>query len=83
MARHDIEVNFYATRITILVVTFAITLLLHSKRCRNCIKLCHGWLEIREQYLSGLIDGNDTTSFDVVWMNKSTFFNCSIMRQKS
>ena len=81
MAGHDIEDNFYAARITIFAVAFAVTLLLHSKQRRICITFFYGRSEIRKQYLSRLIDGNDTTSINVVRINKPTFFNlCLIMR---
>jgi len=83
MTGNNIEDNLYGACVTILATTFAVTLLLRSKRRRLCREPSHGRSEIREQYLSRLIDGNATNSIKMVRMNKSTFFNlCSIMRRK-
>ncbi|XP_039118616.1 uncharacterized protein LOC120254604 [Dioscorea cayenensis subsp. rotundata] len=62
--------SFNATRITILAATFAITLLLRSKRRRICREPSRARAEIREKYLSRLIDGNDTTSINMVRHNQ-------------
>lgn len=81
MVEHDIKDDFYAAKIIILAVAYAITLLLYRKRCKTCIEPSCGWSKIREQYFSILVDGNATTSINIVHMNKSSFFNlCSIMR---
>lgn len=83
MGKHGTKDDFYLAQITVLVVVHVITLILCSKQCRICREPFLGQLEIREQYLSKLVDGNDTIIINNVHMNKSSFFNlCLIMRQK-
>ena len=66
-----------------LVIAYAVLLLVQNKRHRICREPSYKRLEIREKYLSRLIDGNDATSINMVHMNKSTFFSlCSILHGK-
>ena len=52
---------------------FVVTLLLSSKKRRIWRELLRSRLEIREQYLSKLVIGNDTTSINMVCMKKPMF----------
>lgn len=54
-----------------MTTTFVITLLLGSKQHRICREPSHSHLEIREQHLSRLLDGNNTAIISMVHINKS------------
>lgn len=66
--------ELYLSQATFLVVIYAILLLVQTKRRKICRELSLEKVEIREKYLSRLINGNDPTSINIVFMNKSTFF---------
>jgi len=83
MDEHNGNDELYLVQITVLAVVYAVILHVRNKRRRICREPSRERLQIRETYLSRLINGNDATSINMVRMDKFRFFNlCTILRAK-
>ena len=67
--------KLYLLQVTILAMAYVILLLLRKRSQRICREPSRERLEIRRKYLSRLIDGNDTTSINMVRVVMSIFLH--------